>query len=315
MMNQCALLTVGLLTCLVPATSFAETLGDPAPALTVEAWIKGKPVDVKDGKNIYVLQFCTLSRANDYGLTNLSQIQKKYRDKGVVAVVISDEPAEQLKEFVRQKGAKIDYLVAADDVRRTTLEYVRVFQQLVLPRAYIVGKDGKVLWYGHPMGGLDQVLDEITSGRYSQEQTHKNIVAREQLELYLNLARRADPRGEETGRELLAIRTNDFAGLCDLAFRIANDPYLEKRDVALANLALDRAKQLETTNSTTVEVNRAILLFQTGQPDEGLARAKRALASAKSQDAKTEALNCIHTMEVRLAMARTNQSNASPGKP
>ena len=317
MINKHAILLVGLIFCFAPVSSFADKLGDPAPPLTVMEWIKGKPVGVKAGTNIYVLVFCTLSRVNEFALTNFSNLQKIYQDKGVVVVAISDEPAEQLKAFVQIKGAKIEFSVAADDdARRTTLNYQRAYKQMMLPRAYVVGKDGKVLWHGHPLtGGLGEVVDEITSGRYNLEQTQKSIIAREQMEQYLALARQDDTNSVTAGRILLTIRTNDAAGLCDLAYQIATASYIVKRDVVLASAALDRAEQLGATNITDIAVDRAILLFQTGKEDEGLARARQALANAQNPEAKAEAQVCIHAMEVRLAAAKTNQITAPAGKP
>ena len=314
MLNKHAVLLVGLMACLAPVSSFADKLGDPAPPLTVMEWIKGKPVDVKAGTNIYVLVFCTLSRVNEFALTNLSNLQKIYQDKGVVVVAISDEPAEQLKAFVQLKEAKIEFAVADDDASRTMINYQQAFEQVALPRAYVVGKDGKVLWHGHPLlDGLGDVVDEITSGRYNLKQTQKRIVAAEMMEKYLALARQDDTNSVKAGRMLLTIRTNDAAGLCNLASQIATDPFIEKRDVALASEALDRAEQLATTNTTDIAVTRAILLFQTGKEEEGLARARQALASAQSQEAKDEVQVCIHAMEVRLAAAKTNQITAPAG--
>jgi hypothetical protein len=55
-------------------------------------------------------------------------------------------------------------------------------------------------------------------------------------------------------------------------------------------------------------VDRAILLFQTGKEEEGLARSRQALASAQSPDAKDEAQICVRAMEARLAAAKTNQT-------
>jgi peroxiredoxin len=300
--------------CLAPVSSFAEKLGDPAPPLTVMEWIKGKPVQIKAGTNIYVLVFCTLSRANDFALTNLSNLQTIYQDKGVVVVAISDEPAEQLKAFVQLKEAKIEFAVAADDASRTMINYQQAFEQVALPRAYVVGKDGKVLWHGHPLlDGLGDVVDEITSGRYNLKQTQKRIVAAEMMEKYLALARQDDTNSVRAGRILLTIRTNDAAGLCDLASQIATDPFIVKRDVALASAALDRAEQLGAMNITDIAVDRAILLFQTGKEEEGLARARQALASAQSPDAKDEAQICVRAMETRLAAAKTNQITAPAG--
>ena len=314
MLNKHAVLLVGLITCLAPVSSFAEKLGDPAPPLTVMEWIKGKPVQIKAGTNIYVLVFCTLSRANDFALTNLSNLQTIYQDKGVVVVAISDEPAEQLKAFVQLKEAKIEFAVADDNASRTMINYQQAFEQVALPRAYVVGKDGKVLWHGHPLlDGLGDVVDEITSGRYNLKQTQKRIVAAEMMEKYLALARQDDTNSVMAGRILLTIRTNDAAGLCDLASQIATDPFIVKRDVALASAALDRAEQLGAMNITDIAVDRAILLFQTGKEEEGLARARQALASAQSPDAKDEAQICVRAMETRLAAAKTNQITAPAG--
>jgi peroxiredoxin len=264
MLNKNAALLIGLMSCLAAVASCAQTtnvveksnhagissggefskLGDPAPPITVKEWVKGKPVKIQPGTNIYVLVFCTLSRANEFALTNLSNLQKMYQNKGVVVVAISDEPAEQLKTFVQSKGAEIEFAVAADDLPgRTARNYQHAFKQVMLPRAYVVGKDGKVLWHGHPLiGGMGEVVDEITSGRYNLEQTQKSIIAREQMEGYLALARQDDARSVKVGRMLLTIRTNDAAGLCNLASKIATDPFIEKRDVALASEALDRAE-------------------------------------------------------------------------
>ena len=296
-------------------------LGDPAPPLMVLEWIKGQPVKIKPGTNIYVLVFCTLSRANDFALTNLSALQKDYQNKGVVVVAISDEGPDQLKEFLQVKGDEINFTMAADDLPgRTAKNYQHIFRQFQLPRAFVVGTNGEVLWFGHPLrDGLGEVVDDITSGRYNRAQTQKTILTREQMEQYLLLARQNDARNERVGRMLFAIRTNDAAGLCDLASKIATDPLIDKRDVALASAALDRAAQLTTTNATDIAVTRAILLFQTGKEDEGLAKAREALATAQSQDAKDEVQICIHAMEARLAAAKTNEisapTNVPSGKP
>jgi hypothetical protein len=317
MINKHTILLVALMAFLAPVCSFAAELGDPAPPLTVKKWIKGNPVNVKAGTNIYVLVFCTLSRANDFALTNLSILQKIYRDKGVVVVAISDESPEPLKEFVQLKGPEIEFTAAADDDgSRTEVNYQRAFKQVALPRAYVVGKDGKVLWHGHPLtGGMGEVVDEITSGHYNMEQTQNNIMASEQMERYLALARLDDANSAMAGRKLLTARTNDAAKLCDLASKIATDPFIVKRDVALASEALDRAEQLATTNTTDIAVVRAILLYQTGKKEEGLARARQALASAQNPEAKEEVQVCIHAMEVGLAAEKTNQNTAPVGKP
>lgn len=301
-----------------PGKEDIRHLGDPAPPLTVMAWAKGKPVHIQPGTNFYVLVFCSLGQANDFALTNLSNLQKRYRDNGLVVAAISDDDPRQLKLFTDMKADEIDFSVAADDLAsRTARTYQNAFQQYQLPRAYIVSRDARVLWYGHPLrDNLGQVVDDIVNGRYDLEQTKKDIVATEQMQEYLGLAREGDTNTcIKAGRMLLAIRGHDAAQLCDLASHIALDPYLMYRDVVVANAALDRALELGATNTTDIAVDRAILLFQTGHLEEGLARAKQAMPAARGQDEIGEVQTCIHAMEVRIAAAKASQTNTPPAQP
>jgi len=103
--------------------------------------------------------------------------------------------------------------------------------------------------------------------------------------------------------------------LCELASKIATDPYIPNRDVALATAALDRAAQISTTNTTDIALNRAILLFQTGKLEEALASAKTTLAAAKTPGEKEVVQICVQAMESALAAAKTNPPPASIGKP
>jgi hypothetical protein len=275
----------------------------------VKEWIKGQPVEVKGGTNILVVEiFTTTSLASRASITNLNEVQKRYGGQGVVVVGVSDEPAELIKEFVEHDGAKIEYAIAADDERKTSLNYMMPVRQRGVPCAFVVGKDGRLLWYGHPQHGLDQALGQIIAGRYNLEQVAKADIARNQMGQYLTLARKGDPRTRMAGRRLVEARTNDVAQLCEVAFEIATDLQIAKRDFALANAALDQAEKVAPTNSTRVAVTRAVLLFESGKRDEGLARARQAVASAQDQKEKAHAEDCLRTMEARLEAAKTNQT-------
>ncbi|HEX9046076.1 MAG TPA: redoxin domain-containing protein [Verrucomicrobiae bacterium] len=299
-------------------------LGDPAPPLQIQDWLKGQAVKIEPGTNIYVLVFCSLSRANEFALTNLTGLQKAYRDKGVTVIAISDESPDQLRQVIQEKGAEIDFTVACDDLaRRTTTTYQRFFRQTLLPRGYIVGTNGTVLWFGHPLrDDMGWAVDQMVAGKYDLKQERKRVIGKLQMEQYLVLARQDDPRAEVAGQFLLTIRTNDATALCDLAFQIVTDPYIEKRDAAVVTAALDRAEQLANTNAVDIAVDRALLLFQTGKQAEGLVKAKQALNLAKSDDEKHEVNATIRAMETRMASNKTNEVSGaqspqtnSPSKP
>jgi hypothetical protein len=315
MIPKCSVLLAGLLLALVCPRSFAQKaaqLGDAAPPLTVGEWVKGKPVRLQPGTNFYAVVFCTLSRANELALTNLSGLQKKYQDRGLIVVVISDDPPTVLRDAVQARGAEMNFTIADDDIRKTTSTYQFTFHQWMSPRAYVVDAAGKVLWYGHPMSDdLEGVVADVAAGRYNLDRTRKSVMNAEQMEGYLQLARHDDPKVSQAGRILLTVRTNDSAALCDLAFRIATDPLIEKRDFVTANLALDRAEQVATTNGTDIAVTRAIVLFRSGHPEAGLACAKQALATVRSAVEKGEVTTCIRDMEALIAAGKTNSVSAS----
>jgi peroxiredoxin len=309
MIKKYAVALLGLLTGLAPVIGWGAQLGEPAAPLMVKEWIKGKPVEVKAGTNIFVVViFTTPSLSSRASITNLNEVQKRFQGQGVVVVGVSEETADQIKKFLQQDGAKIEYAIAADDQRQTSLKYMLPVRQRGVPCAFIVGKDGRLLWYGNPLYGLDKVLEQIIAGRYNVEQAAKADLARTQMGQYLALTSAGDPRVRTAGLRLLAARTNDVALLCDLAFQIATHPGIAKRDFALAAAALNQAEKLPPTNSTRVAVTRAVLLFESGQKEEGLARARQTVASARDQKEKANAEACLRTMEARLEAARTNQT-------
>lgn len=296
--------------CLTPRVGLA-LIGDTAPPLNVSEWIKGQPVEVKPGTNIYVVEIWQSSDPTSRGaITNLTAIQNRYRTNGVVVVAVSDEPAGKLKPFVDQAGDKIGYAVAADNARYTSLTYMHSVMQRALPYAFVVGTNGILLWHGYPGPGLNQNLDLVTSGTYNFEKAKKVDLVGHQMMQYLNLARQGSDRVDEAGKTLLAAMTNDEQLLCGLAFEISSSPGLQKRDFALAGQALDQAEKLASTNSVGVEVARAIWLFESGKQEQGLLRATQALAGAESPMQASNIQVVINRMHERQAAGISNQNGA-----
>ncbi len=305
---------VVLMAGLAPNIGLGGLIGEPAPPLVVKAWIKGQPVEVKPGTNIFVVEIWnTPSLACRAAITNLNDLQKRFKTNGVVVVGISDEPAEKINEFVQHDGTNIEYAIAADDQRHTALSYMKPAGRRGIPCAFVVGTNGNLLWHGNSLRGLDGVLDQIIAGRYDLERAKKTDLARHQMEQYLEVARRGDARIQSAGQVLLAARTNDVVQLCDLAYIIATAPRLAKRDFVLAGEALDQAEKLATTNKARVMITRAVLLFESGKQDEGLARATQALALAQSPVEKTKIQSLIRTMEKR-KNAEGKKGNREPVK-
>lgn len=81
-------------------------------------------------------------------------MQKKYADKGVVLVALSDEPAYKVKPFV--KSNKMNYIVGMEARETLTAYGVKGF-----PTALIVDPSGKIIWRGHPqMPEAEETLEK-----------------------------------------------------------------------------------------------------------------------------------------------------------
>jgi thiol-disulfide isomerase/thioredoxin len=317
-MTKLAAYLLGLAVSLVGTSGLAGQIGELAPPLVVKEWLKGRPVEMKVGTNIYLIEvWASWSPACRGIITNLNEIQKRFKDKGVIVAGISDEPEEKLKDFLQHAGTNIEYSVASDDAE-TAKRYMSSVSQRGLPYLFIVATNTTLLWHGPPSSELLRSLDQITAGQYDLAAARKAEIARHQMEQYLMLAQRRDRRTAQAGRSLLAARTNDVVLLCDLAFQIATHSRLPRRDVALANEALGQAEKIASTNAFRVALTRAVLLFETGKQEEALARAKAVLASAKNPKEQQEAQSCLHTMQARLARraaAKRESSGGSNGIP
>ena len=302
-------LVFALLTGFAPGVVWGQLIGDPAPPLMVKEWIQGAPVAVKAGTNIYVVEIWNSSSlASRASIADLNSLQKRFLTNGVVVVGISDEPVQALKEFVQNENTNIEYALAADDQRQTSLGYMTAVKQRSIPYAFVVGTNGNVIWHGHPLRGLNKAMELIVTGRYDAELARKIEISNHQMEQYLDLVRRNDFRAKPAGKALLANRTNDVAQLSDMAYQITTSSASANRDLALAGEALNQAEKLESTNKAPVMIIRAVWLFESGKRDAGMILATQALASAQSPLVKTNIQILLHTLESRQS-SKANRSN------
>jgi thiol-disulfide isomerase/thioredoxin len=151
---------------LIDSAATLARLGDPAAPLVIKEWMQGTPVDVRDGKAIYVVEFwatwCGPCRVT---IPYLSSLQKQLKDKGVVVIGISNEDPATVRPFVTKMGAQMEYTVACDEDYQTTSGYMEAYGVNTIPMAFIVGKDGRVLWHGNPMNGLNKALQTILESK------------------------------------------------------------------------------------------------------------------------------------------------------
>ena len=291
-------------------TNAAGKLGDPAAPLAIKDWVKGKPVDVKDGKNIYVVEFwATWCGPCLRSIPHLSEMQAKFKDKGVVFVGISDEDVCKVKPFVEKMGEKMDYVVACDDERKSNAGYMGAYGQGGIPTAFIVGKDGKVQWFGHPMADLEKTLEKIIGGKHDLKAAAKQDETRATLAEYAQLAKAGDPKAKELGKQVIESAGDDVDALVTFAFGIAANAQDKNRDFALADAALDKAEKTAGKTDSRVLGARAISKFESGQQEEGVKLAKLAVENCKDEKEKPRYEYYVKVMEGRSKQAKAKDES------
>lgn len=163
---------------LVPAllaafAASAQTLkpGDPAPPIKVAAWTQGEPVEKFQPGQLYVVEFwATWCGPCKTSIPHLTKLSKEYEGKvkfvGVSVWENVDDQVSHVAKFVQEMGDQMTYTVAVDgDDKTMATTWMQAAAQNGIPSAFIVGKDGKVLWIGHPMS-MDDPLKEVVAGTF-----------------------------------------------------------------------------------------------------------------------------------------------------
>ncbi len=190
--------------------SRAAQLGDPAPALEIADWVKGDPIDLADakGKQVVVVEFwATWCGPCRVSIPHLTEMQKKFAERGVVFVGVSDEDKPTVQPFVDNMGDKMDYRVAIDRNRATSERYMKAYGVNGIPHAFVVDREGRIAWHGHPMDGLDRILDRLAANTFDLGAERKRLTAQRKIQEYLEMALRGEPDAklDPLAKEILAL--------------------------------------------------------------------------------------------------------------
>ncbi|MCX7846770.1 MAG: TlpA family protein disulfide reductase [bacterium] len=136
----------------------------PLPEINAARWLNTDvhPVSLASLKGkVVVLEFwatwCPPCRAS---IPHLVELHEKYKHEGVVIIALTDEDYDRanIGEFI--KTMNMSYIVG------TGSSSARDYGVRGIPHTVVIGKDGQLVWRGHPMSGLDQAI-EAALGRAS----------------------------------------------------------------------------------------------------------------------------------------------------
>lgn len=161
-----------------PAQTPAPTklkVGDPAPALSLDTFVKGTPITALEKGKTYVIQFwASWKKDSVEQLVGLSQIQKQYADKdvvifGIASADVTGTTIDKVKQVITDKGDAITIPIAWDKGTETKDAFLKAAGRPQLPCAVIVDKEGKIAVLENANLGL-QFLDSVVAGTHDLAQ-------------------------------------------------------------------------------------------------------------------------------------------------
>lgn len=132
-------------------------VGDKAPDLSVEQWLKGGTVQSFENDKVYLLEFWgTWCGPCIENIPHLSELQKKYSSVGLVVIGVATHEFDgraKLDKFMKDRGSEMEYTVAYDSdlsMERDWDTGETGGNNFRLPVCFLIDNKGIVVFTGHP---------------------------------------------------------------------------------------------------------------------------------------------------------------------
>jgi thiol-disulfide isomerase/thioredoxin len=144
-------------------------LGDKAPPIKATKWLQGEKVASFEPGKVYVVEFwATWCGPCIVMMPHMAEMQAEYKGKATIVGFTSKDPnnsEEKVVEFVKKRGPKLTYTFAYAEDTETNDAYMKASGQQGIPCSFVVDKEGKIAYIGHPMF-LDLVMPKVVAGTW-----------------------------------------------------------------------------------------------------------------------------------------------------
>ncbi|WP_439402843.1 redoxin domain-containing protein [Bradyrhizobium sp. DASA03068] len=149
-------------------------LESPAPPIKVENWLRGQPLTSFQPGKMYIVEFwATWCAPCVAALSDLVQLQEKYRESGVEVLGIAsreraqtaEEGRSKLDAWLTEKLPNLNYRVGFDYTREMDKLWMDSSFSIGIPTSFVVDRDGHIAFIGSPTQ-LEDVLPKILTGSW-----------------------------------------------------------------------------------------------------------------------------------------------------
>lgn len=279
-----------------PAADATLKVGDPAPALDVGKWVQGEPVKAIEKGKVYVVEFwatwCGPCRAT---IPHLNELSKKYTDVTFVGADVWERDESKVEPFIKEMGEKMTYRVALDNKEKDkegamAATWMKAAGQNGIPTAFIVDKEARVAWVGHP-AAMDGPLEKIVAGTFDVKAEAAKAAAEQQVNAAVQ-AKVVGPMRQGKHDEALAAVDEIAKANPEFKSRLAGvrlSILLQKKDLDKAYAAMDEVAAADDV--APMQLNQMAWFVLTAPPfadkrdaDRAMKWAKQAVDASKGKD-------------------------------
>lgn len=240
-------------------------IGDPAPDLEIGEVFKGEFGGRLESGRVYVVEtWATWCGPCIRAFPHLSELQKKHKDDvTILGVNIWDnQSTSQIAEFVKNQGDNMAYTVVQERETSVADNWMGPAGRRGIPSAFIVDRDGRIAWMGHPML-MDEPLERVIRPGFSAaaeaERAKRDHRAQAWNDMFVehitaDSEEKVD-RGYALGYALLDGELKDHAdSLNRMAWATLTRRGVQKRNIEFALAAAERACEItEWNNASTID--------------------------------------------------------------
>jgi len=179
--------------CCCAAKEPSLKVGDQAPKFLPGKWVQGEPVKELDRNKVYIIDFwSSWTATSQTAIPHLDTLQTKFKDQGLVVIgqSVCEENQAMVEPFIKKMAKVMTYRVALDNVteksKGTMMDtWLDAAGEEGLPTSFIVDKQGRLAWIGHPVKIKSAQIQQLLEGAYDLKQAAEDysMLRRNEAEL------------------------------------------------------------------------------------------------------------------------------------